>query len=210
MLLEGYVEAGANAESEVEPTAGGSGAESAVSEEKQPGVEAAEKAEDVGHYEAQVKMSYEGQLRENKLTVREMKAELYDLESEIGFERATVWISDVRRGKLWASASTEMGNTTFWIGEKVGLAGSSASSGRIVIANDVAKDNRFYRQVDGQTAFHTRQVICAPFGLVPSDKNTEQKDRVVVQPTGGPVIPRLPVDSLYGMVASPTAAEEMR
>lgn len=43
-----------------------------------------------------------------------------------------------------------------------GIAGWVAETGESVIANDVARDSRFFQGVDRQTGFRTRSVLCAP------------------------------------------------
>jgi putative ABC transport system ATP-binding protein len=78
-------------------------------------------------------------------------------------ERASLFLVDHARGELTLRVSQDLA-----AGEIVripigsGIAGAAAASGRPVLVVDAYEDPRFNRNVDLQTGFRTRSVLCLP------------------------------------------------
>ena len=83
-----------------------------------------------------------------------------------GAERGTLFLNDAQTGELFSRIA--LGNLTREIRvlNTVGLAGSVYSSGEGLICHDAYADERFNSDVDEQTEFVTKSVLCAPVKTV--------------------------------------------
>ena len=74
-----------------------------------------------------VKEANDDDKKKNAEVASNIKLLLAEIDGGVGFERGTVWLVDNVRGKLWAVGASQLGNTTFSIGLKTGLAGAAAT-----------------------------------------------------------------------------------
>jgi putative ABC transport system ATP-binding protein len=78
-------------------------------------------------------------------------------------ERASLFLVDQRRGEMTLCVSQDLAaGETVRIPIGSGIAGAAAASGRPVRVADAYQDPRFNRNVDLQTGFRTRSVLCLP------------------------------------------------
>lgn len=75
-------------------------------------------------------------------------------------DRCTVWLIDHKRGILWSKVAH--GVDRIEINMNQGLAGCVASTGEPLIINDAYSDERFDKEVDKRTGYHTRNVLALP------------------------------------------------
>jgi len=78
-------------------------------------------------------------------------------------ERASLFLVDQDRGEMTLCVSQDLAaGETVRIPIGSGIAGAAAASGRPVRVADAYQDPRFNRNVDVQTGFRTRSVLCLP------------------------------------------------
>ena len=85
--------------------------------------------------------------------------------SFMDFDRAAMALIDEDRNDVWfAAASGEGAETVIGvrIGRGQGIAGWVATQGEAVIVPDVTADDRFYPDMDQQSGFTTRSIMCVP------------------------------------------------
>ncbi len=85
---------------------------------------------------------------------------------QLGAERSTIFLNDERTNELYSRVA--QGNITRRIRmlNNVGIAGHVFQSGEAVLIDDAYSDDRFHREVDQQTGFTTRSVLCVPIRTV--------------------------------------------
>jgi phosphoserine phosphatase RsbU/P len=93
--------------------------------------------------------------------------ELYEailgvVRTEIGVERATLFVLQPDRRTLTARINPEHGLRAIHLEVGQGLAGTVALSGRSIIVDDAYADERFDTSTDRASGFRTRNVLCAP------------------------------------------------
>ncbi|MBF0547294.1 MAG: GAF domain-containing protein [Candidatus Riflebacteria bacterium] len=82
--------------------------------------------------------------------------------SELSAERGTLFLNDPNTGELYSRVA--MGNfmREIRILNSTGVAGNVFNKGEGVIVSDAYSDSRFNRNVDEQTGFVTRNILCVP------------------------------------------------
>jgi HD-GYP domain-containing protein (c-di-GMP phosphodiesterase class II) len=83
----------------------------------------------------------------------------------MGVEATSIWLRDAQSGDLVLHLATgemreHMHASRVPAGH--GIIGHVVDTGETVVVNDVTKDNRFYRNIDAQSGFHTRSILCVP------------------------------------------------
>ena len=73
-------------------------------------------------------------------------------------DRCTLYLVDEKHSELW----TISGGVQIRIPKKSGLAGLVASTGEVVNIPDAYKDERFNKEFDQKSGFHTKTVLCIP------------------------------------------------
>jgi sigma-B regulation protein RsbU (phosphoserine phosphatase) len=79
---------------------------------------------------------------------------------QLDCERATVFLHDLRTGKLHARQMIGSDHIEILLERGVGIAGYVAECGESVLVNDVQTDPRFDRTTDLRTGFTTRTMLC--------------------------------------------------
>jgi len=75
-------------------------------------------------------------------------------------DRCTLFLVDRERGELWSKIAHGAGEIRIPLG--AGIAGAVAGSGRPARIDDAYADPRFNREVDRETGYRTRSVLCVP------------------------------------------------
>lgn len=94
------------------------------------------------------------------LLVEESKAVLFA-------DRATVFLADRKKHELWSQVAS--GTDTIRIPLDKGIAGSVATSGKLINIKDVYKDSRFNPEIDRKTGYRTKSMLAVPM------KNTKNQ-----------------------------------
>jgi sigma-B regulation protein RsbU (phosphoserine phosphatase) len=77
-------------------------------------------------------------------------------------ERGTLFLVDEKAEEIWSLIAHGLEKREIRLPLGRGIAGYVAKSGDILNIPDAYADPRFNRQVDAQTGFHTRNVLCLP------------------------------------------------
>lgn len=91
-----------------------------------------------------------------------LRAILDLVKTQLGAERATVFLNDRRTGKLHARQMSGSQHVEIVLEKGVGVAGYVAEQGESVLVNDAAADPRFDASTDRRTGFTTRNMLCVP------------------------------------------------
>jgi HD-GYP domain-containing protein (c-di-GMP phosphodiesterase class II) len=78
----------------------------------------------------------------------------------VSADRCTVWLVDKKAGKLWSKVAHGVDRIVIPISK--GIAGDVAAKGEALIINDAYNDERFDKQVDRDTGYHTRNILALP------------------------------------------------
>jgi adenylate cyclase len=78
----------------------------------------------------------------------------------LGAERSTLFLHDPERGQLWSNVATGMSGGEIRFPEDAGIAGAVFTTGETINIRDAYSDERFNREVDRKTGFHTRSILC--------------------------------------------------
>jgi adenylate cyclase len=81
---------------------------------------------------------------------------------EIAADRGSVFLHDNETGELYTYVSTGLGSRQIRLMDDLGIAGAVFQSGIGEIVHDAYTDPRFHRDVDEQTGYTTKSLICAP------------------------------------------------
>lgn len=81
---------------------------------------------------------------------------------EIGADQGSVFLHDDETGELYTYVSTGLGSRQIRLLDTLGIAGAVFHSGIGEIVHDAYGDPRFHRDVDEQTGYTTRSLVCAP------------------------------------------------
>ncbi len=107
-----------------------------------------------------------GQILNSTLEQQEVRKRAIEAATQLmKAERGSLLLIDKKRGKLFFEAAPRdkeetIKTITLNLGE--GVAGWVAEKGKSLIVNRPERDARFYKGVDGQTKFKTRNLICVP------------------------------------------------
>ena len=81
---------------------------------------------------------------------------------EMGAERGTLFLNDPQTGELYSRFAQGNFQREIRILNTSGIAGAVFSSGESIIIHDAYSDSRFNRNVDEQTGFKTKNILCVP------------------------------------------------
>ena len=77
-------------------------------------------------------------------------------------ERSTLFLYDEDRHELWSRFAEGLETREIRFSADVGIAGSVLNSGRVENIRDPYSDPRFNQEIDRQTGFRTRSILCVP------------------------------------------------
>jgi len=81
---------------------------------------------------------------------------------EIGAEAGSLFVHDDESSELYTQRSSDLGQRQIRVMDDRGIAGAVYQSGVGEIVLDVYADRRFAREVDQETGFTTRSILCVP------------------------------------------------
>jgi adenylate cyclase len=85
---------------------------------------------------------------------------------QLGCERGTLFLNDPATGELYSRVAQGTFRREIRILNTSGIAGHVFSNGKGVIVHDAYEDERFNREIDQQTGFTTKAVLCVPVRTV--------------------------------------------
>jgi adenylate cyclase len=85
---------------------------------------------------------------------------------ETGSERATLFLNDDQTGELYSRVAQGETSREIRLLNTRGFAGHVFTTGEGLIIDDAQSDPRFNREIDKQTGFETRSILCAPVRTV--------------------------------------------
>ena len=88
---------------------------------------------------------------------------------ELGAERASLFMNDSATGELYSRVAQGNFSREIRMLNSTGIAGAVFQNGQGEIIPDAYKDKRFNRNVDEQTGFKTRNIVCAAVKTVNGD-----------------------------------------
>lgn len=88
---------------------------------------------------------------------------------ELGAERGSLFLNDAATGELYSRVAQGNFSREIRILNTTGVAGAIFSSGKGEIIDDAYADNRFNRNIDEQTGFKTKSILCAPVRTVKNE-----------------------------------------
>jgi adenylate cyclase len=81
---------------------------------------------------------------------------------ELAADRGSIFLHDKETGELYTYVSTGLGSRQIRLMDDLGIAGAVFHSGVGEIVLDAYADPRFHRDVDQQTGYATKSLVCAP------------------------------------------------
>ena len=103
-------------------------------------------------------------------TLDEILATLVDIMStELDSQRSTLFLNDARTGELYSRFAQSNLRREIRILNTNGIAGHVYTTGKGIIVHDVYSNKLFNRDIDEQTDFITKSIICAPIKTVKGD-----------------------------------------
>lgn len=77
-------------------------------------------------------------------------------------ERCTIFTVELRTEKIWSAIGTDIREREIEAPKEDSLVGRAVSTGKVIIENNLSKRPGFHREVEAQTGFQTRNLVCAP------------------------------------------------
>lgn len=108
--------------------------------------------------------------------------------TEMAADRSSIFLLDGDRQELWSRVALGMGRQIIRFPADRGIAGHVAATGTVLNVPDPYADPRFNQNVDRQTGYTTRSILCGP--LRGGDGRTLGVLQVLNKRGGGPFIDR--------------------
>ncbi len=89
--------------------------------------------------------------------------------SEIGADRGSIFLNDPATGELYTRYSDRKYNREIRILNNSGVAGHVFHTGKGVIIGDAYADERFQKEIDLQTGYTTKSILCVPLRTLKGD-----------------------------------------
>lgn len=77
-------------------------------------------------------------------------------------ERCTIFIVELGTERIWSKLGTDIREREIEAPKEDSLVGRAISSGQVIIENSLSQRPGFHQEVEAQTGFHTRNLVCAP------------------------------------------------
>ena len=104
-----------------------------------------------------------GQLIGVDLQIDEMLLQISQKACEVmEAERCSIFLHDPKTDELWSTVALGMAGEVIRIPSSTGLAGSCFQTGETINLGDAYIDERFNKEVDSHTGYHTKSVLCMP------------------------------------------------
>jgi adenylate cyclase len=95
-----------------------------------------------------------------------LEALIVMISTELAADRGSLFLNDVQSGELYSIVAQGNFKRRIRIMNTSGLAGHVFQTGGGIIVHDVYKDKRFNREIDRQTGYKTKNMICTPIKTV--------------------------------------------
>ncbi|HVT05298.1 MAG TPA: GAF domain-containing protein [Thermoanaerobaculia bacterium] len=86
--------------------------------------------------------------------------------TQIGAERGSLFLNDESTGELYSRAAQGTSSREIRLLNTNGIAGTVFQTGKGLIIHDAYADPRFNREIDEQTGYETRSIVCVPIRTV--------------------------------------------
>ncbi|MGZ3515460.1 MAG: GAF domain-containing sensor histidine kinase [Thermodesulfobacteriota bacterium] len=77
-------------------------------------------------------------------------------------DRCSIFLHDPNTDELWSTVAMGMAGKVIKIPSSIGFVGYCFQTGETVNLEDAYQDERFNKEVDSKTGYHTRSVLCMP------------------------------------------------
>lgn len=85
-----------------------------------------------------------------------------EIKQALNADRCTVFLLDEEKEELWSKVALGLGLQEIRFASNLGLAGHVASTGETVNIKDAYTDKRFNKEIDMQTGYKTKTILCMP------------------------------------------------
>ncbi|MBR2386020.1 GAF domain-containing protein, partial [bacterium] len=85
-----------------------------------------------------------------------------EIKHVLNADRCTVFMLDEEKGELWSKVATGVESKEIRFPSNMGIAGYVATTGETVNIEDAYADDRFNKEIDMQTEYKTRNILCMP------------------------------------------------
>ena len=85
-----------------------------------------------------------------------------EIKLALNADRCTVFILDEDKKELWSKVALGMNTKEIRFDSSLGLAGHVATTGETVNIKEAYKDARFNKEIDNQTGYTTKTILCMP------------------------------------------------
>jgi len=85
-----------------------------------------------------------------------------EIKLALNADRCTVFLLDEDKKELWSKVALGMNTKEIRFDSSLGLAGHVATTGETVNIKEAYKDSRFNKEIDNQTGYKTRSILCMP------------------------------------------------
>ena len=85
-----------------------------------------------------------------------------EIKLALNADRCTVFLLDEEKKELWSKVALGMNTKEIRFDSSLGLAGHVATTGETVNIKEAYKDSRFNKEIDNQTGYKTKSILCMP------------------------------------------------
>lgn len=85
-----------------------------------------------------------------------------EIKQALNADRCTVFLLDEEKHELWSKVALGLGMQEIRFASNLGLAGHVATTGETVNIKDAYTDKRFNKEIDMQTGYKTKTILCMP------------------------------------------------
>ncbi len=85
-----------------------------------------------------------------------------EIKQALNADRCTVFLLDEEKHQLWSKVALGLEMQEIRFASNLGLAGHVATTGETVNIKDAYTDNRFNKEIDMQTGYKTKTILCMP------------------------------------------------
>ena len=78
----------------------------------------------------------------------------------VGADRCSLWLIDAKTEELWTKVAHGIDQIRIPMGK--GIVGACVEEDRVLVINDISVDQRLHKQVDMQSGYQTKRLLCVP------------------------------------------------
>ncbi len=91
-----------------------------------------------------------------------LKVVAHEIKVALNADRCTVFLLDEEKNELWSKVAIGVESEEIRFPANLGIAGHVATTGETVSIRDVYNDDRFNKEIDLQTGYKTKSILCMP------------------------------------------------